>query len=241
MKMAETRELHNRRVSVRLLEALPNIFPRSVLIHAVKLRWTPSMPRLAIDAYWRAHIVRADRLARALAARSGAPKGWSWRVGPDAELPSTFRIPPAPYREKKYSRGAGFCCVCGQPVYRFGWHKDLWSAGPNPRAAWHSGCVAAWRLWTAPSIYDQTLRKLQLRRCAQTGRRLLKTAEVDHSIPLFRVWREQRDTPWPTLLGNWGVTNLQVINREVHAAKCADEAKYRQKIATEQRPSVHNA
>ena len=25
------------------------------------------MPRLAVDAYWRAHAIRADRLARALA------------------------------------------------------------------------------------------------------------------------------------------------------------------------------
>jgi hypothetical protein len=28
---------------------------------------------------------------------------------------------------------------------------------------------------------------------------------------------------WPY----WGVPNLQVINRDVHAAKCAEEAKYR--------------
>jgi hypothetical protein len=27
------------------------------------------LPRLAIDSYWRAHPIRADRLARALAAR----------------------------------------------------------------------------------------------------------------------------------------------------------------------------
>ena len=31
--------------------------------------------------YWRAHPVRADRLARVLAARSGAPAGWTWRLG----------------------------------------------------------------------------------------------------------------------------------------------------------------
>jgi hypothetical protein len=52
-------------------------------------------------------------------------------------------------------------------------------------------------------------------------------------MPLFRVWREQRDTPWPTLLNYWGVPNLQVINREVHVAKCADEANYRRKVTTE--------
>jgi hypothetical protein len=77
------------------------------------------------------------------------------------------------------------------------------------------------------------LRQLQSRRCAQTGRRLLKTAEIDHHTPLFRVWREERNTPWPTLLDYWGVPNLQIINREVHAAKCADEANYRNEAATE--------
>jgi hypothetical protein len=41
------------------------------------------------------------------------------------------------------------------------------------------------------------------------------------------VWQERRDTPWPQLLAYWGVPNLQVINRDIHAAKCAEEAKYR--------------
>ena len=46
-------------------------------------------------------------------------------------------------------------------------------------------------------------------------------------MPLFQVWQERRDTPWPALLSYWGAPNLQVINRDVHAAKCAEEAKYR--------------
>ena len=53
-----------------------------------------------------------------------------------------------------------------------------------------------------------------MRRCGETGGRFWKTAEVDHRIPLFRVWREYRDAPWPKLLGYWGLPNLQVINRE---------------------------
>ena len=161
------------------------------------------MPRLAVDGYWRAHPIRADRLARALAARSGAPKGWTWQIGAKG-VPASFRDPPAPYREPKFSIGPGSCCVCGQPVYRFGWHTDLWDAGPNRKAAWHTACVAAWRLWNAPSDYDQMLRKLQVRRCAQTGGRLWKTAEIDHCVPLFQVWAERRDEPWPVLLGYWG-------------------------------------
>ena len=91
----------------------------------------PPMPRLAVDGYWRAHPVRADRLARALAARSGAPAGWTWRLGSgrDDGLAATFRAPPAPFREPAFARGPGACCVCGQPVYRFGWHADLWGCG----------------------------------------------------------------------------------------------------------------
>jgi hypothetical protein len=56
---------------------------------------------------------------------------------------------------------------------------------------------------------------------------LWKTAEVDHRVPLFQVWRDHRDTPWPKLLDYWGLPNLQMINRDVHVAKCADEARDR--------------
>ena len=94
------------------------------------------VPRLAIESSWGAHPLRADRLARALAARSGAPSGRTWRLGDRGRgLSGTFRTPPAPYREREYAQGPGCCCVCGQPVYRFGWHVDLWRTGPNKNAS----------------------------------------------------------------------------------------------------------
>jgi hypothetical protein len=231
MKMSETRALQNRRALARLQKALPADFPAPALVHALARRWTPPMPRLAIDSYWRAHPLRADRLARALAARSGAPKGWTWRIksGIDSDLPASFRAPPAPYREKAFGRGPGFCCVCGQPVYRLGWHEDLWDRGPNKNAVWHTACVTAWRLWNAPSDYAKLLRRLQGRRCATSGARLWKTSEVDHRVPLFKVWRAHRETEWPALLGFWGLPNLQVINRDQHAEKCAAEANTRRR------------
>jgi hypothetical protein len=68
---------------------------------------------------------------------------------------------------------------------------------------------------------------VQARRCGESGGRLWKSAEVDHRIPLFRVWSEYRDAPWPALLDYWGLPNLQVINRDVHVAKCATEAQHR--------------
>ncbi len=229
MTVTEWRAERNRQSIARLTKALPPIFPAAVLAHALGRPFIPPTPRLAVDAYWRAHPIRADRLARRLATRSGTPAGWEWTLGstPAAGLPATFRAPPAPYRDARFSRGPGHCCVCGQPVYRLGWHRDLWDKGPNPNAGWHSGCVIAWRLWNAPSDFAQVLKRRQMRRCVQTGARLWKTAEVDHRTPLFRVWREHRNTSWPDLLTFWGVPNLQVINRDAHVAKCAAEAQYR--------------
>jgi hypothetical protein len=225
MKLSEWRAERNRKALARLQRALPEIFPRSVLAHALRRPFTPPTPRLAVDGYWRAHVVRAERLA----ARSGAPIGWTWRLaaGQDNDLPMTFRLPPAPFRERQFARGPGFCCVCGQPVYRLGWHVDLWQTGRNRNAAWHAACVIAWDFWNGPSAHVRLLKRIQARRCAQSGKRLLRTAEVDHRLPLFQVWQERRDTPWPALLGFWGMPNLQVINREVHVAKCAAEAGYR--------------
>ena len=219
----------NRKSLARLSKRLPAIFPPMVLARALSRPFVPPTPRLAIDSYWRAHPFRADRLARALAARSGPPAGWLWVLGGSRKngLPMTFRAPPAPYRERAYSLGLGFCCVCGQPVYRFGWHVDLWNAGPNNNANWHCACVIAWEFWNAPSGEARLLRRLQARRCAQTGGRLWKDAEVDHRVPLFRVWREHRDAPWPKLLDFWGLPNLQVVNRDAHATKSALEAQDR--------------
>ena len=175
----EEKAERNRRALARLSKRLPAIYPPAVLARALNRPFIPPTPRLAIDSYWRAHPIRADRLARALAARSRAPAGWRWQLGTDREsgLPLSFRTPPAPYRERVYTLGPGFCCVCGQPVYLFGWHVDLWNAGANKNAKWHCACVIAWQFWNAPSGEVRLLRRLQARRCGQTGRRLWKSAE----------------------------------------------------------------
>jgi hypothetical protein len=227
--MSNWRTAINEKSLARFNKALPDIFPAPVLVHALARRFTPPMPRLAVDSYWRAHPVRADRVARALAARTGAPRAWTWRLGGGKEegIAASFRVPPTPYRTRRHALGPGFCCICGQPVFRFGWHVDLWDRGPNRNAAWHAACVVAWDFWTGPTDYARVLRRIQRRRCAVTGARLWKTAEVDHRVPLFRVWRDERDAPWPSLLAFWGVPNLQVINRDVHVGKCADEARTR--------------
>jgi hypothetical protein len=213
----------------RLLRSLPAAFPAAVRVHALARPLIPATPRRAVESYWRHHPVRADVIARALAKRSGAPDGWAWETGPGR---GSFRVPPLPFRDPAHAKGPGHCCVCGQPVYRFGWHCDLWGDGaPNKRAIWHSACVVAWNLWNAPSEHAMHLKRIQKHRCRVTGGRLWKTAEIDHRVPLFRVWRHHRAEPWPVLLGYWGVPNLQVINRPAHVEKCAQEAGERTVLA----------
>jgi hypothetical protein len=167
--------------------------------------------------------LRADRLARALAAKSEIPKGWTWAAG---ETRAGFRLPPQPFRAEASEPGK--CVMCGQPVYRLGWHEDLWRTGaPNARAAWHSACVAAWKFWLAPQSARKIVARVQKQRCSITGKRLLKGAEIDHRIPLHEVWRDRRDAPFAELLTYWGLGNLQVVNAPAHAAKSAAEATAR--------------
>jgi hypothetical protein len=78
-------------------------------------------------------------------------------------------------------------------------------------------------IWTAPSDHAR-LCGVASTALRPKRRTLWRNAEVDHRVPLFRVWNEHRETPWPKLLGFWGLPNLQVINRENHVAKCAGEA-----------------
>jgi hypothetical protein len=228
-KWQEQKAERNRQSLLRLSKVLPPVFPVAVLARALAQPFIPPTPRLAIESYWRAHPIRADRLARALAARTGGPVGWTWAISQNRKtgLPATFRAPPAPYRERAYRLGPGFCCICGQPVYRLGWHKDLWQAGPNNNAMWHCACVVAWEFWNAPNSEAALLRRLQGRCCGQSGGRLWRNAEVDHRVPLFRVWRDHRNTGWPNLLIYWGLPNLQIINRDAHVTKSAIEARHR--------------
>lgn len=227
---AEWREARNALARARLAKALPAVFPACVLVHAHARPMLPPQPRLAVESYWRHHPVRADRLARALAGLSPAPAGWQWRLASDAGdgRGRSFRTPPAPFREAAHRAEPGTCCLCGQPVYRFGWHRDLWEEGtPNRRARWHACCVAAWKLWTAPAGQARLLGKLQRRRCSITGGRLPRDREVDHRVPLHVVWRRHRDAPWADLLRFWGFPNLRAVDSAAHREKTRAEATAR--------------
>ncbi len=134
IKNAEWLRQRNERARARLLKAVPEGFPKPVLRHALAARWIPELPSRAVELYWRAHPLRADRLARALARRSGAPQGWGWSED------ESFRTPPAPYREERFAKGPGHCCICGQPVFRFGWHRDFERRRRRPRAMARALC-----------------------------------------------------------------------------------------------------
>jgi len=226
--LEERRAAWNMRARAALKASGPEVLPLAVTVHALQSSWIPRTNRAAVDAYWRAHPVRAERLSRLLASRSGAPPDWAWRIGDEGDLSPTFRVPPLPYRERAHRLGPGHCLVCGQKVFRLGWHADYLGSGEsNGRAEWHACCVAAWRFWTAPGNHRKLLSKLQGRRCALSGRRLLRTAEVDHRTPLHQVWRDYRDRPWRELLAFWGTPNLQVVNSTAHSLKSIEETRTR--------------
>jgi hypothetical protein len=54
-----------------------------------------------------------------------------------------------------------------------------------------TACVIAWQFWNAPNGEVRLLRRLQARRCGQTGRRLWKGTEVD---TVFRCFEYGKNT-----------------------------------------------
>ena len=232
MKMSETRELYNRRAMARLTRALPDIFPAPVLVHALSRRWTPAMPRIsrsmriggrilsapiASRAHWHARVARRRldvanrigcRIARVLLDSTGTlPRGEIF-----SRCRLLLRLRPA----RLSLRLAQGPVECRPKPSRNLAHGLRRSVAVVERLRVHmTGCCGGFN-------------HFDVRRPDGVFSRQPRSTTT---MPLFRVWREQRDTPWPALLGYWGVPNLQVINREAHAAKCAVEANYRRERA----------
>src|SRR5260221_12206254 len=91
--MSEWRDEINRRALARLNAALPEVFPQPALIHALRRRFTPPMPRLAIDSYWRGHPPPAPRSPPAPSGGRGGPPPRRWWAAP-RQTPR--RHPPPP-------------------------------------------------------------------------------------------------------------------------------------------------
>ena len=140
------RAQRNEKARARLMRNLPEVFPAAVLVHALSRPFLPATPRRAVDSYWRYHPVRADKLARALATLSCAPEGWVWQVeSRNRGHWSVFRRPNPVWRTGLYE-GPGHCCVCRQPIFRFGWHLPLGATGAQIKTL--HGTVVTSRLGT---------------------------------------------------------------------------------------------
>src|SRR5580704_9160525 len=112
----ELKAERNRQSLGRLNKALPTIFPSGVLSRALSRPFAPPTPRLAIESYWGAHPLRADRLARALAARSGAPSGRTWRLGDrGGDCPTRSGRRPRHIANANTHRGRAAAVFAGNP------------------------------------------------------------------------------------------------------------------------------
>jgi hypothetical protein len=139
----ELRAEGNRRSLVRLTKALPLVFPRAVLSRALARPFIPPTPRLAIESYWGAHPIRADRLARALAARSQAPPGWTWRFG-DRRSGLPFSSARRPRRTAKpHMQGVRDFVAC---VNRYIASAGTLTFGAPVPTGMRSGTVLVWSL-----------------------------------------------------------------------------------------------
>ena len=178
-------------------------FHRAFCRECSTARFAPPTPRPAFESVFGAPshsaLIASPGSLRLAAERRAAGLGASATVGGD-----DWHVPDAACAipRTRIRTGARRLLAWGTR-YRFGWHVDLWKTGPNKNAVWHCACVVAWQFWNAPSSQIRLLRLLQRRRCGQTGGRLWKPAEVDHRVPLFLVWSEHRDKPWPELLDFW--------------------------------------
>jgi hypothetical protein len=108
----------NEKARARLMRNLPEVFPGAVLVHALSRPFLPATPRRTVDSYWRYHPIRADKLARALAALSGAPEGWVWRAGIQKSEPLvSFRVPPTHFANRPIRRAPAIVVCAGSPYF----------------------------------------------------------------------------------------------------------------------------
>jgi hypothetical protein len=251
--MSEWRAAINRKALARLDKALPAIFPQGVLIHALQRRFMPPMPRLAVDSYWRAHPVRADRLARALACRQRR----AGRVALAACFGGRGAASPAGFpRSRSAGRTGASACAASRPDAGRPDLADPAGALSRARPRARAGVLLRVRpaglpLRLACGFVGPRRQHERRLACCLRGRlgfmdgaeRSCRRAQTAATTALRRDRRtavadrrgRSSHTAVPGLArasrprlaaaaAFWGVPNLQVINRRVHVAKCAAEA-----------------
>ena len=140
-------------------------------------------------------------------------------VRPDKIL---FREFPKPYNHGGHGGG---CPMCGGPRYALGWHKDWDGTGESKRGYWHYACSAAYRLISTPNEYGKFFKERQNGICAISGQPLIEGLyDIDHIIPLYRVYRDFGHIPVLDLIEFWGPGNLRAITQDAHKNKNRYEA-----------------
>ena len=218
---------------------LPEVFPGAVLVHALSRPFLPATPRRSVDCIGATtRSGPTNSLARSLPLAARRKDGCGESEFRNRGHGSVFGRPQRRFANQPIRRAPAIVVCAGSPYFGSAGIVTFGATGAQIiTLTWHSCCVAAWNLWIAPSDHVRHLKVLQNRRCLATGERLIKNAEVDHRVPLFKVGRDYRDTPWPALLAFWGVPNLQVINRSAQG-KCAKEAGERRVRLADRSPDI---
>jgi 5-methylcytosine-specific restriction endonuclease McrA len=166
-------------------------------------------------------VFEADYVARQLCTKAPLVEGWQW---------TRHRRPPLPFYENHDLLPAahGYCRICAGPVYADGAHFGSHLS----KRTWHNICLKAFTFWTQPDA--NVLGPRQQWACASCGRDLSRerssgpcfadVAQVDHIVPLYRVWRDLRGLHWTELLHYWSPDNCQVLCVACHKLKCSAEA-----------------
>lgn len=143
-------------------------------------------------------------------------------VRPDKIL---FREFPKPFNHGGH--GAG-CPMCGGVRYNLGWHTDWDGTGKSKTGYWHKACAAAYALMSTPNEYSSFFYTRQDGFCSVTGEELIDGQyQIDHIIPLYRVYRDFGHIPVLELIEFWGPNNLRAITTEAHKDKNRYEARER--------------
>lgn len=194
-------------------------------------------PGLRVERYWYRHPLRAFALMRALMIANNDPYEQGWpeikSVGRSTWTPAgryefkisaekpMFRKPPMPYLKG--------CPMCGQKRYNLGWHTNWDGKGESSRGKWHAACRSAYLLMTKPSEFSDFFIDLQDGLCAISGILLedAKRIDIDHIIPLYRVYRDYSHLQPEQLVQFWGPRNLRAISNKSHKKKNIFEAAER--------------
>ena len=138
----ELKAERNQRSLIRLTKALPPVFPRVVLARALARPFVPPTPRLAIESYWGAHPIRADRLARAspLAAKLPVAGLGGWATGGAVCLLRSARRPRR--TAKPHMQGVGDFVACA--VNRYIASAGTLTSGAAVPTRMRSGTALVW-------------------------------------------------------------------------------------------------